>query len=101
MRTTGTGTKASVTGDVPELSLLQCHVHAIGHDAFLVQALGDGVRDEGGSMLASTTAPAFEAGDTITLGLPWLSEHGELLLTFDVSHLRAAALAVVEAAVTG
>ena len=81
MRTTGTGTKASVTGDVPELSLLQCHVHAIGHDAFLVQAL--------------------EAGDTITLGLPWLSEHGELLLTFDVSHLRAAALAVVEAAVTG
>ena len=101
MRTTGTGTKASVTGDVPELILLQCHVHAIGHDAFLVQALGDGVRDEGGSMLASTTAPAFEAGDTITLGLPWLSEHGELLLTFDVSHLRAAALAVVEAAVTG
>ena len=81
--------------------MLQCHVHAIGHDAFLVQALGDGVRDEGGSMLASTTAPAFADGDTMTLGLPWVSEHGELLLTFDVAHLRAAALAVVEAAVTG
>ena len=90
-----------VAGEAPNVRLLQCHVHAIGHDAFLVQALGDGVRDEGGSVLASTTAPAFEAGDTMTLGVPWVSEHGELLLTFDVSHLRAAALAVVEAAVTG
>ena len=89
-----------VAGEAPNVRLLQCHVHAIGHDAFLVQALGDGDRKTGGSILASTTAAAFADGDTITLGLPWVIEHGELLLTFDVSHLRAAALAVVEAAVT-
>ena len=71
-----------------------------GHDDFVVQVLGDGARKTGGSLLASTSALAFEAGDTMTLGVPWLSPHGELLLIFGLAGLLDAALAVVEEAVT-
>ena len=45
---------------------------------------------EGGSNLASPSEAPFAEGDTVTLGVPWLSDHGELLLTFDVADLRAA-----------
>ena len=43
--------------------------------------------------------PAFKAGDTVTLGVPWLTPHGELLPTFDLGDPREAAQAVVQAAV--
>ena len=89
-----------VSGTAPNVRLMQGHVHVTGHDAFLVQVLGDGERKTGGSILASTSGEDFADGDTITLGVPWLSEHGELLLAFGVEHLRAAAQAVREAAVT-
>ena len=48
---------------------------------------------------ASPTGPAFKAGDTVTLGVPWLIPHGELLPTFDLGDPREAAQAVVQAAV--
>ena len=56
-----------------------------GRCSSFVRAGGDGPRD--GTLFASSSVPAFKAGETVTFGVPWLSEHHELMLTFPLDGL--------------
>ena len=47
---------------------------------------GDSPRD--GTLFASSSVPAFKTGETVTFGVPWLSEHHELTLTFPLGWIR-------------
>ena len=50
----------------------------------------EGVSERNEAAVTGRTAP-FAATDTVTFGVPWLHEHGELLITFPIEKIRLAA----------
>ena len=76
--------------EAPDVTTIAADVHPHGRDAWAIQFLGeagaDGRKREGG-LFASLSVPAFKAGETVTFGVPWLSAHHELTLTFPVEGL--------------
>ena len=91
--------------DAPDVGFVNAVLHPVGRARWALQFMSEATRGggkRGGTLFASRDPATFAGVEAVTLGVPWGSAHGELLLMyrFEAPALGHVAGRAVDAALT-